>query len=107
MKKLFEQLNAMIVEAIMQGSYDTVATCEYFVSITVEDLPFQLWIANTAELFKTYSAVGDNTMSLCFSDEQKKILFERFRTLFEQSDAGRKEREAYERLKSKYENKVA
>ncbi|CAB4215732.1 hypothetical protein UFOVP1483_45 [uncultured Caudovirales phage] len=103
MKKLFEQLNAMIVEAIMQGQYDIKdMSSENYSTVDVDGIHITLWTGKSFANFGSFNN-DNNQMVLTFSDEQKEVLHDRFKHLFERSDMGKKERETYNRLKEKYE----
>lgn len=103
MKKLFEQLNAMIVEAIMQGNYNMIdMPSENYTIVDVDGINLTLWTGKVFTQFGSFSN-DNNKMLLTFSDEQKAVLHDRFKTLFELSDVGKRERETYNRLKAKYD----
>jgi hypothetical protein len=102
-----DYVNGFFVNKIINKEYCDLKVDRYkasfSVQIDVKKYSFTLWICSGWFHLRTYS--GElNFMDLSFTDEQKKILHERFNKIREEKIEAMK-KEEYERLKKEFELK--
>ncbi len=104
--QLISKVNEYFVDKIVRKDYDLVDVDRYTANIVVKDkegnkYPFCLWIGNGVSSVHTYG-LYDNFMTLSFNEEQKKLIYHRFRSIIEEREEKQK-REEYKRLKKEFE----
>ena len=70
-----KELNDYFIDKIVNEEYDITDTKEHTVCLDVNGRKFELWVSNTYRHVETWS---NSFMKLDFTEEQKKILFQRF-----------------------------
>lgn len=108
MKLLKEQLNIVkegIVVAIMNEQYEVLEVDSHYIKIEMKELGlrFTLWIANTYKSFGTYLShygIDESSMHLNFTDDEKKLLYERFKSLHDNNYKAKRKAELLAELES-------